>query len=304
MKKILLFLLGLVLLLGAGAVGLSYYKNDKIASEFSKKLDTVSNLSYASIACDGFVNADCTIKDIAYQGKMLADSVTLEGIDPRVQFKKGTFIKIPLSAKIKNAKFSLFDISSMMKNDIQVELKDFFTKYTKDYDIDIDATMTTDGESVRSVEIVKLDAKDKITPFILKAKVDKLDTFPALSNFHIAFDLSKKRVIFYDFLESMRQCCSDKIPERYVTMKNEEIWNDMIERTSISLSANVNNQFNQEIETQFMKAILVLLNDEKNTLSIDAVSKKETALEQVVMMFFLAGPDAVKSIYDIKVSAK
>ncbi len=300
MKKLFI----LTLLLAGLAFGLSYFKNDKIASEFSKQIDTVSALSHGEVTCKGFINADCTIKDIVYQGLALADSLELKGIDPTMQFKEGVFTNIPLAAEIKNAKFSLFDISNMFKDDVQVDLKNFFTKYTTNYDIHIEANLLTDGKSARAVDIIKLDAEDKITPFVLSGKVTQLDTFPILNSFKGSIDFSNKHAVFNDFMKEMRGCCLEKIPARYAKMSDGEVWDDMIAQTSMMLEQSLKQQFNQDIETDMMKAMLALLKDEKNTLYIDVNAKKETPLEQTVMMFFIAGPDAVKEVYDIKVEAK
>jgi len=300
MKKLLIF----VIILIAGAFGLSHFKNDKIASEFTKQIDTVESLTHGPVSCEGFINADCSIEAITYQGLLLADSLTLKGIDPTVQFEEGTFINLPVNAEIKNAKFSLFDISSMLQDKIHEELKNFFTKYTMDYDISITANFLTDGKRVRDIDILELDAKDKITPFLLKGKVSQIDTYPILNGFEGSFDFSSKRIVFYDFIKEMRQCCLDKFPERYIKMSDEEIWNDMIAQTSEALKMNLKNQFNQDIETDLMKAMLALLQDERNILDLKVTAKKETPLEQTVMMFFIAGPDAVKEVYDIKVKAK
>ncbi len=298
------FLLFLVIVLGAGSYGLSHYKNEKIVSEFTKKLDTVKGFSHGAVTCEGFIKADCRIENIVYQGVSLADSMTLEGIDPLVKFHEGDFISLPLSAKIHNAKFSLFDISNMLKDDIQVELKDFFKKYTSDYDVHIKASFLTDGTTMRAIKILDLDAEDKITPFHLEGKITQLDTFPILENFHATFDFSNKRVVFYDFMKDMRKCCKDKFPKRYLKMSDGEIWDDMILQTTEVLKLNIKSQFNQDIETDLMKAMLALLQEEKNYLDIEVKAKKQTPLEQTVMMFFIAGPDAVKEVYDIKIKAK
>lgn len=300
MKKLLI----LVVVLMAGIFGLSHFKNEKIASEFTKQIDTVASLKHGAVTCEGFINADCKIEGIMYQGLLLADSLTLKDIDPTVQFEEGTFINLPINAEIKNAKFSLFDISSMLKNDMQEELKNFFTKYTMDYDITIQANFLTDGKRVRDIDIVEVDAKDKITPFRLKGKVTQIDTYPILKGFQGSFDFSNKRIVFYDFIKEMRQCCLDKFPSRYLKMSDEEIWNDMIAQTSKVLKMNIKNQFNQDIETDLMKAMLALLQEKKNILELDVKAKKDTPLEQTVMMFFIAGPDAVKEVYEIKVKAK
>ncbi len=300
MKKLLL----LVVIVIAGVFGLSYYKNEKIASEFTKQIDTVESFKHDAVTCEGFINADCRIDNITYQGLLLADSLTLKDIDPRVQFKEGEFINLPVHAEIKNAKFSLFDISSMLQDQVQEELKNFFTKYTMNYDITIKANFLTDGKRVRDVDILEVDAKDKITPFRLKGKVTQIDTFPILQGFQGSFDFSSKRIVFFDFIKEMRKCCLDKFPERYLKMSDGEIWDDMIEQTSKALKMNIKNTFNQDIETDLMKAMLALLEDEKNILELDVKAKKQTPLEQTVMMFFIAGPDAVKEVYDIKVKAK
>ncbi len=297
-------LLILVVVLIAGVFGLSHFKNEKIASEFTKQIDTVASLTHGPVVCEGFINADCRIDGITYQGLLLADSLILKDIDPTVQFEEGTFIDLPVSAEIENAKFSLFDISSMMQDGIREELKNFFTKYTTGYDINIKASFLTDGKRVRDIDILEVDAKDKITPFILKGKIVQLDSYPILKGFQGSFDFSNKRIVFYDFIKEMRQCCLDKFPQRYLKMSDEEIWNDMILQTSEMLKLNIKNQFNQDIETDLMKAMLALLQDEKNILDLKVTAKKDTPLEQTVMMFFIAGPDAVKEVYDIKVKAK
>ncbi len=300
MKKLLLF--GIVLAIGFFAA--SYFKNQKIAQEISKQLDTVEAFKHGPITCNGLVKADCQMPNISYHGTLLAERVTLQGIDPLVQFKEGEFLTIPVKAKVKNAKFSLFDISSMFKNDIQKELKDFFAKYTKNYDITLDAAIVTDGKSVRDVDIVELYAKDKITPFRLSAKVTQIDTFPILHHFEGNFDFTNKRIVFYDFLDTMRKCCIDKFPKRYLQMSNEAIWNDIVMQTVAVLEINLKGQFIQEAERDFMEAMVAILQDKKNFLKLVARSKKETPLEQIVMMFFIAGPDAVKEAYDIKIEAK
>ncbi len=300
MKKLLI----LVVVIVAAVFGLSYYKNEKIASEFAKQIDTIDALKHGSIKCEGFINADCTIDTLRYQGALLADKLILRGIDPRVQFKDGEFINLPLHAEIKNAQYSLFDISTMLKNDIQENLKSFFSKYTKNYDITIDANFLTDGKSVRDIEIIKLDAEDKITPFVVSGKIVQLDTFPILERFHGSFDFSNKRIVFYDFMKSMRQCCLDKFPDRYLKMSDGEIWDDMIAQTVAVLKMNLKRTFNQELERDLMRAMLDLLQEKRNFLDIDVKAKKMTPLEQTVMMFFIAGPDAVKEVYDIKVEAK
>ncbi|HIP47222.1 MAG TPA: hypothetical protein EYG95_06655 [Campylobacterales bacterium] len=300
MKKLLI----LVVVLIAGAFGLSHFKNAKIASEFTKQIDTVASFEHGTVTCAGFINADCKIEKIMYQGLLLADSLTLKDIDPTVQFEAGTFINLPVNAEIENAKFSLFDISSMLQDEVQEDLKNFFTKYTMDYDINIKANFLTDGQRVRDIDIVEVDAKDKMTPFILEGKIINIDTYPILKGFQGSFDFSHKRIVFYDFIKEMRKCCLDKFPERYLKMSDEEIWNDMISQTTEVLKMNIKNQFNQDIETDLMKAMLSLLQEEKNILELDVKAKKDTPLEQTVMMFFIAGPDAVKEVYDIKVRAK
>ena len=300
MKKLLFFVLFLVV----GAFALSYYKNMMIAKEFGKQIDTISALEHGPIRCTGLVNADCTIEMIRYQGHKLADEVTLSGIDPRVQFKEGEFINLPLHAKIKNAQYSLFDISSMLKNDIQKNLKSFFTKYTKNYDITIHANFLTDGKHVRDIEIVDLNAEDKITPFHLSGKIIHLDTFPILKDFHVNLDFTSKRIVFYDFLKAMRHCCIDQFPKRYLKMSDGEIWDDMIEQIVSVVKLNMKSQFNQSLEKDFMQVMLEILQDKKNFLEIDVKAKKDTPMEQTVMMFFIAGPDAVKEVYDIQVKAK
>ena len=300
MIKLLIFFVILV----AGVFGLSTFKNSKIADEFTKQLAGISALKHGDISCEGFINADCTIGEISYQDILLADSVVLKGIDPTVQFKEGVFVSVPLEAKITNAKLSLFDISNMLKDDVQKELKNFFIKYTSDYDITLKANFFTDGTRMRDINIISLDAEDKMTPFVLSGKISQLDTFPILNGFKGAFDFSKKRIVFYDFMKEMRMCCPDKIPARYVEMSDGEVWDDMIAQTSQFLKLNIKNQFNQSIEKDLMKAMLALLQDEKNTLQLEVIAKKETPLEQTVMMFFIAGPDAVKEVYDIKVEAK
>ncbi len=288
----------------AGAFGLSYFKNTKIAEEFTKQIDTVNALTHGKVSCEGFINADCRIDNITYQGLLLADSLTLKDIDPRVQFEEGTFINLPVHAEIKNAKYSLFDISSMLQDQVQENLKNFFSKYTKNYDISIRAKFLTDGKRVRDVDILEVDAKDKITPFRLKGKVTQIDTYPILQGFQGTFDFSSKRIVFFDFIKEMRKCCLDKFPQRYLKMSNGEIWDDMIAQTASMLKLNIKNQFNQDLETDLMKAMLALLEDEKNFLELDVKAKKQIPLEQTVMMFFIAGPDAVKEVYDIKVKAK
>jgi len=300
MKKLLFF----VFVLAAIAGGLSYYKNIMIEKEFAKQIDTISELSHGKIACSGFIDATCSIDTIVYQGHKLADRLTLEGIDPRVQFKEGEFITLPLHATIKNAQYSLFDISNMLKEDIQANLKSFFSKYTKNYDINIDAKFVTDGKSVRDIEIVDLEAKDKITPYHLSGKIIHLDTFPILKRFHVNLDFTTKRIVFFDFLKAMRSCCIDKFPERYLKMSDAQIWDDMIAQTVGVLKINLKSQFNQSLEQDFMRAMIEILQDQKNFLNIDVKAKKDTPMEQTVMMFFIAGPDAVKEIYDIKVKAE
>ena len=300
MKKLLIF----VTILAIGFLGASYFKNQKIAEEITKQLDTVQALKHGNIGCSGLVKADCEMKDVVYQDTRLAESVTLKGIDPLVQFHEGDFIEIPVEAEIKNAKFSLFDISSMLRNDVQKELKNFFTKYTKNYDISIKANFLTDGKRVRDVDILEVNAQDKITPFRLKGKVTQIDTFPILQGFQGTFDFSNRRIVFYDFIKEMRKCCLDKFPERYLKMSNEEIWNDMIAQTTAVLQMNMKSQFNQSLEKDLMQAMTALLQDEKNILELDVKAKKQTPLEQTVMMFFIAGPDAVKDVYDIKVKAR
>jgi hypothetical protein len=192
----------------------------------------------------------------------------------------------------------------MLKDDIQEHLKAFFTRYTKNYDITIEANFLTDGKRVRDVKILDLEAADKITPFHIQGEIVNLDTFPILKSFHANFDFTGKRIVFYDFMKEMRSCCKDKFPERYLSMSDGEIWDDMIAQTVSVLKMNVKSQFNQTLETDFMQAMLAILQEEKNFLDIDVKAKKDTPLEQTVMMFFIAGPDAVKEVYDIKVKAK
>ena len=300
MIKLPIFLLIVV----AGIFGLSTFKNSKIADELTQQLAGISALKHGDISCEGFINADCTIGEISYQDILLADSVVLKGIDPTVQLKEGVFVSIPLEAKIINAKLSLFDITNMLKDDVQKELKNFFNKYTSDYDITLKANFYTDGTRLRDIDIISLDAEDKMTPFVLSGKISQLDTSPILNGFKGAFDFSKKRIVFYDFMKEMRMCCPDKIPAQYVEMSDEEVWDDMIAQTSQFLKLNIKNQFNQSIETDLVKAMIAILQDEKNTLQLEVIAKKETPLEQTMMMFFIAGFDAVKEVYDIKVEAK
>ncbi len=298
------FLIFLALVLGGGSFALSTYKNNKIAEEFSKKIDTVSDFTHGPILCEGFIKADCHIDNLAYQGLALADSMTLRGIDPLVKFNEGDFISLPLSATLHNVKYSLFDISSLLKDDIQNELQSFFKQYTSDYDVNVAATFWTDGTTVRALKIDKMKVDDKITPFTLSGSIKQLDTYPILEDAHGSFDFTKKRTVFNDFMKSMRGCCKDKFPERYLKMSDTQIWDDMTYQTSEILKLNLKNTFNQQIEKDLMQAMLELLQDKKNFLTIDVKAKKETPLEQTVMMFFIAGPDAVKEIYDINIKAK
>jgi len=300
MIKLPIFLLIVV----AGTFGLSTFKNSKIADELTQQLAGISALKHGDISCEGFINADCTVGEISYQDILLADSVVLKGIDPTLQLKEGVFVSIPLEAKIINAKLSLFDITNMLKDDVQKELKNFFNKYTSDYDITVKANLYTDGTRLRDIDIISLDAEDKMTPFVLSGKISQLDTSPILKGFKGAFDFSKKRIVFYDFMKEMRMCCPDKIPAQYVEMSDEEVWDDMRAQTSQFLKLNIKNQFNQSIETDLVKAMISILQDEENTLKLELIAKKETPLEQTMMMFFISGFDAVKEVYDIRVEAK
>ena len=300
MIKLPIFLLIVV----AGTFGLSTFKNSKIADELTQQLAGISALKHGDISCEGFINADCTVGEISYQDILLADSVVLKGIDPTLQLKEGVFVSIPLEAKIINAKLSLFDITNMLKDDVQKELKNFFNKYTSDYDITVKANLYTDGTRLRDIDIISLDAEDKMIPFVLSGNISQLDTSPILNGFKGAFDFSKKRIVFYDFMKEMRMCCPDKIPAQYVEMSDEEVWDDMRAQTSQFLKLNIKNQFNQSIETDLVKAMISILQDEENTLKLELIAKKETPLEQTMMMFFISGFDAVKEVYDIRVEAK
>ena len=300
MKKLLF----IAIILGVGAVGLSYFKNTKITSEFLKQIDKVTNLTHGKMTCTGFIKADCSLENIAYKGTLLADSMTLRGIDPMVQPTEGEFITLPLEATIHNAKFSLFDISAMLKDNFQQELQSFFKKYTTDYDIHIKAEFLTDGRGVRDINIIDLFAEDKITPFHISTVVKQLDTFPVLETLHASFDVSHKRLVFFDFMKAMRKCCKDKFPERYLEMSDIEIWDDMVHQTVAAVKLSLKGQFNQGVEVAFMKALLDILEDQKNAFDVSVTAKKPTPLEQTVMMFFIAGPDSVKDVYDIQVKAK
>ena len=280
-------------------------KNGMIEKEFRVQVESVSDLSYENISCGGMLlKSECSIYNIAYQKTKVAERVTIYNIDPTVSFQDGDFIELPLDAKIVGIYDSMFDISSLFNDEIAKSMESFFKKYTSGYDADIQAIMLTDGKTVKSVNITKLDVQDKLTPFIISANIKNINTFPILQSFQGTFNLSKKRIIFYDFITQMRECCKDKIPSRYIRMNNEETWNHMISQTISILDLNLKKKFNQNLEINIMNAAKKILQEEKTNFFFDLKAKQAVPLEEIVMKLFLVGPDILLENYDITVKAK
>ncbi len=300
MKKIII---SIVVIIGIIIV-LFQIKNRMIEKEFQKQIASVSELSYKRVECSGLLlKTECSIYDIKYQKNKIADRVTIYNIDPTVKFKDGNFIDLPLDAKIEGISRSMFDISSLFHDEISKKMENFFKKYSSNYSAMIKAVMRTDGKTIKAVNIKELNVKDRLTPFIMSANIKDINTFPILESFQGTFDLSEKRIIFYDFITQMKKCCLDKVPLRYQNMNNEDIWNSMIEETIAVLDINLNKEFNQNLEIDIMNTAKIILKEEKNNFFFNIKAKKEIFLEEVVMKLFLVGPDTLLENYNITVKA-
>ncbi len=293
-----------ILIIVATTITLFQIKNNMIEEEFQKQIENTPNLSYTKVECSGLLlKSDCSIKDIKYKNTKVADEVTIYNIDPTITFEDDNFINLPLDAKIVGINSSMFDISSLFHDEIAKKMESFFKKYTSGYSATIKATMLTDGKTIKNINVKELNVKDKLTPFVISINLKNINTFPILQRFQGTFDLSEKRIIFYDFITQMKNCCIDKIPSRYKTMSNEEIWNHMIKQTISILDINLKKKFNQNLEIDIMNTAKKILQEEKNNFFFDIKAKKTIRLEEVIMKLFLVGPDILLDNYDIKVKA-
>ena len=293
-----------ILIIVATTITLFQIKNNMIEEEFQKQIENTHDLSYKKIECSGLLlKSDCSIYEIKYQQTKVADKVTIYNIDPTITFQEGNFIDLPLDAKIEGINSSMFDISSLFHDEIAKKMESFFKKYTSGYSATIEATMLTDGKTIKAINVKELNVKDKLTPFVISANIKNINTFPILESFQGTFDLSEKRIIFYDFITQMKKCCIDKMPSRYKNMSNEEIWNHMIKQTISILDINLNKKFNQELEIDIMNTAKQILQEEKNNFFFDIKAKKTIQLEEVIMKLFLVGPDILLENYEIKVKA-
>jgi hypothetical protein len=286
-KLIILF----IILLG-GAFGLSYYKNETISKEFSKQLSTMKNLEHKKIKCDGFLKSDCSISSPKFKGILIADEIKVLGIDPTIIPKQGEFVEIPLKIDLKNAKFSIWD--ALSKQESSPQMQKFLKKYSGDYDISASLALLSDGDSVKSLKIVDLKADDKFLPFDLRGEVDGLDGSVILKGLDATFDFSKKRVMFDDFVDSMRECCIDDFPAEYKVMSKDELYVEFMKKIKSS-------DFRVPALNE---SLSILSDDKKKILHLAITGKSDTPLSKMLLPFLMGGTRVVDQFFDISVEAR
>jgi hypothetical protein len=276
----------------ASVFGLSYYKNKTISKEFSKQLSTMKNLEYKDIKCDGFLKSDCSISNPKFKGVLIADELIVSDIDPTIMPKQGEFLEIPLRIDLKNTKFSIWD--ALSKQESSPQMQKFLKKYSGDYDISSSLTLLSDGYSVKSLKILDLKADDKFLPFDLSGEVDGLDGAVILKDLDATFDFSKKRVMFNDFVDSMKECCVDDFPDRYKMMSKDELYSEFKENIK---------DIDLQIES-LNDAISVLSDDKKHILHLSIKGKSDTPISKMLLPFLMGGTRVVDQFFDISVEAK
>ena len=288
MIKLIIFLL----IATAGVFGLSYYKNETISKEFAKQLDVMKELEHKEISCSGFLKSDCSIASPTFKGFLLADEIKISDIDPTIVPKQGEFVEIPLKIDLKNAKFSIWD--ALSKQESSPQMQKFLKKYSGDYDISSSLSVLSDGVGLKSLKILDLKADDKFLPFSLKGEVDGLDSSVILKKIDATFDFAKKRVMFDDFVDSMKECCIDDFPPEYKDMSKDELYEKFIQKIK---------EVDLGVES-LNSATSVLSDKDKKTLHFAINGKSDKPLKQMLLPFLMGGTRVVDQFFDIRVEAR
>ncbi len=289
-QRIIMRLVIFIIVIILALLGISHYKNSFIAKELTKELDKNPAITQKEVTCSGFIKSDCTITEPKVNALVLSDSVTIEGIDPTVMPKEGEFKPIKLKIEAKGVRYSLWDF--LKKNPLFGTNRDFFQKYGKKYDVDADFVALSDGKTVRSIDVVRLKADDKMLPFELSTKADSLDKELVLKHLDINLNLSKKREIFNDFITIAKK--NGTLPPQMASKSNQEIISEissMMLRNSTSIRA-------------LDEVTKALLDANSTSLSVKIDAKSDTPISKMLIPLVLSQGGALEEFFDIEVKAK
>ncbi len=281
-----------VLIVLASIFGLGYYKNSKIRDLLQKEISLHQDFQDKGIECRGLIKSDCSIKKPSYKGHLIAKELIIKGIDPTYIPKKGKFEEIDLNIELKSLQYSIWDLIPSIGT--VPSLKEFIQKQKQDSNLFGKIRALSDGSSVRSLKLENMRVDDKLIPYSVELQLDGLDRSIVLSKFIIDFDLSKKRVLFDDYIEHLKSCCADNLPYDMKNKNKDELYKEFIGKI-------------KRIDTgvrSLNEALLSLSDDSKKELLIDVDAKSSKPIKEMLIPFLMMGPKVVDNFYDIKVEAK
>jgi hypothetical protein len=285
------FFIALLLIL-ASLLGLSYYKNSLIQKSLADEFKHYPQLRYSSIECSGFVKSDCKISNPEFRSLPLAKSITIKGIDPTdaPSQKKSKELNIHIFAD--GAKYSLWDL--LVKKNAFMNMGGFYKKHSGDYNISANLLLGLKGENINSVKILSLRADDRFLPYKINGDLRGIGESLRLKSLYFSFDLSKKRELFDEYIDSLRECCIENIPKEYQSMSNDEIYEQIKSKLK---------SFHTR-PAPLDKIISALSNDDKKILGLHIKAKGDVPIQSMILPFLMLGPKAIERFYDIKVVAE
>ena len=281
-----------LLLVFASLFGLSYYKNSLIQKSLADELKHYPQLGYSTIECSGFVKSDCKISNPEFRSLPLAKSITIKDIDPTDTPSQNEFKELNTHIFVDGAKYSLWDL--LAKKNAFINMGGFYKKHSGDYNISANLLLGLKGESINSVKILSLRADDRLLPYEINGDLRGIGESLILKRLYFSFDLSKKRELFDDYIDSIRECCIDDIPKEYQNMSNDEIY----EQLNLKLKS-----FHTRL-APVNKIIGALSSDDKKILALHIEAKGDMPIQSMILPFLMLGPKAIERFYDIKVVAE
>ena len=287
MKFFITFLLVL-----ASLFGLSYYKNSVIQKTLDDELKHYPQVKYSDLECSGFIKSDCQIKDPKFKSYPLANSITIEGIDPTNIPSPNETKELSANIFVDGAKYSLWDL--LAHNNPLLKMGGFYKKHSGDYNISSKFLFGVNGDRIDYVKILSLRADDRFLPYELNGELKVFGDSVKMKRLNLSLDLATKRELFDDYIDSIRKCCKDEMPKEYQNMSNDEIY----EQLKLKLKS-----FHTGLDS-LNEIINALSDDDKKKLSLYVESKQDVSIKSMILPFLILGPKAIERFYDIRVEAR
>jgi len=282
------FLIALLLVL-ASLFGLSYYKNSLLQKSLADELKHYPQLRYSTLECNGFIKSDCKIIKPKLKSLLLAKSITVKEIDLTDILSQEKSKELNTHIFVDGAKYSLWDLLAN-KNSF-MNMGNFYKKHSGDYNISADLLLGLKEDKINSVKILSLKAEDRFFPYEINGELRGLGESLRLKRLYFRFDLSKKRELFDDYINSLKECCIQTLPKKYQSMSNDEIY----EEFHSSLKS-----FHTNLSS-LNKIIHALSSEDKKILGLDINAKGDVPIQSMILPFLMLGPKAIERFYDIKV---